>query len=68
MNIEDLQEANWAKESLTLADKWILTKKNKVIEEVVRNMEKYEFHNVGNALYKFIWEDFCDSSNLQRII
>jgi len=61
MNIEDLQEANWAKESLTLADKWILTKKNKVIEEVVRNMEKYEFHNVGNALYKFIWEDFCDS-------
>ena len=24
-------------------------------------MEKYEFHNVGNELYKFIWEDFCDS-------
>ena len=23
-------------------------------------MDKYEFHNVGNELYSFIWEDFCD--------
>ena len=23
-------------------------------------MEKYEFHNVGNELYSFIWEDYCD--------
>ncbi len=61
MNIEDLEEKDWDSSSLSLADKWILTKKNRVIEEVVRNMEKYEFHNVGNALYKFIWEDFCDS-------
>ncbi len=61
MNIEDLKEKEWNKENLSLADKWILTKKNKVIAEVLRNMEKYEFHNVGGALYKFIWEDFCDS-------
>ena len=24
------------------------------------DMDKYEFHNVGNELYSFIWEDFCD--------
>ena len=23
-------------------------------------MDKYNFHNVGNELYTFIWEDFCD--------
>ena len=23
-------------------------------------MDKYNFHNVGAELYKFIWEDFCD--------
>ena len=61
MNIEDLKEEKWNNEELSLADKWILTKKNRVIEEVIRNMEKYDFHNVGSALYKFIWEDFCDS-------
>jgi len=61
MNIEDVVEKEWEEEHLSLADKWILTKKNNVILEVVRNMEKYEFHNVGNVLYKFIWEDFCDS-------
>ncbi len=23
-------------------------------------METYDFHNVGNTLYSFIWDDFCD--------
>lgn len=59
-NISDVEEGPWNDDDLTLADRFILTKKNKVIEEVVRNMEKYEFHNVGNTLYKFVWEDFCD--------
>lgn len=61
MNIEKLEEKDWQKDELSLSDKWILTKKNLVIKEVIRNMEKYDFHNVGGALYKFIWEDFCDS-------
>ena len=61
MNIEDLTDNNIDKESLTLSDKWILTKKNLIIKSVEESMEKYEFHNVGNELYKFIWEDFCDS-------
>ena len=61
MNIEDLTDNNINKEELTLSDKWILTKKNLIIKSVEESMEKYEFHNVGNELYKFIWEDFCDS-------
>ena len=39
MNIEDVVEKEWEEEHLSLADKWILTKKNNVILEVVRNME-----------------------------
>ena len=49
------------KEDLDLTDKWILTKYNNTIKEVTRNMEKYEFNNVGSALYSFIWDDFCDN-------
>ena len=58
MNIENI---NPTKENLSIEDKWILTKLNKTIEKIRTNMEKYEFNNVGNELYKFIWEDFCDN-------
>ena len=61
MNIEDLNEKNYTLEKLSLSDKWILTKLNETIKEVRRNMDTYEFHNVGNMLYNFIWEDFCSS-------
>ena len=60
LNIEDLKERSISKEELTIYDKWILTKKNQLIKNVIKNMDKYEFHNVGNELYSFIWEDFCD--------
>ena len=61
MNIESLRDADYDINNLTSADKWILTKKNLIIKSVIESMDKYEFHNVGNELYKFIWEDFCDS-------
>ena len=59
MNIEDLKETSF--DDLELKDKWILSKLNKTIKSVKTNMDKYEFHNVGNELYSFIWEDFCDN-------
>ena len=61
MNVEDFKEEAFTLEELSLTDKWILTKLNKVVKEITKNMEKYEFHNAGNALYSFIWEDFCDN-------
>ena len=39
----------------------MLTKLNKTIKSVRKNMDKYDFNLVGNELYKFIWEDFCDT-------
>ena len=59
MNIEDLQEETL--DNLKLEDKWILTKLNKTIKEVTKNMDKYDFNLAGSALYNFIWEDFCDN-------
>ena len=43
-----------------LADKWILTRLNETIETVTNLSEKYEFGEVGRALYNFIWDEFCD--------
>ena len=60
MNMEDFKEENYTLEDLSLSDKWILEKLNRIIKSVRESMEKYEYHNVGNELYNFIWEDFCD--------
>ena len=59
-NVDDVN-ITLNKGKLDLTDKWILTKYNNTIKEVTRNMEKYEFNNVGSALYSFIWDDFCDN-------
>ncbi|PTH18297.1 valine--tRNA ligase [Staphylococcus auricularis] len=45
---------------LSLADKWILTRLNETIETVTDLSDKYEFGEVGRALYNFIWDEFCD--------
>jgi len=58
MNIEDIKEISL--NDLSIADKWILTKLNKTIKSVTKSMEKYDFNIVGNELYSFIWDDFCD--------
>ncbi len=60
MNIEGF-ENKIVDQELSIYDKWILTKKNKLVKNLVKEMDKYNFHNVGKELYKFIWEDFCDS-------
>ena len=46
--------------NLSNIDKWIISKLNKTIEIVSENMEKYEFTIVGNELYNFVWDDFCN--------
>lgn len=59
MNLEDFKEEE-KRYDYTIKEQWILTKLQETIETVRKNMDRYEFHNVGNTLYNFIWEDFCD--------
>ena len=59
MNISSLKEVNF--DNLNMSDKWILTKYEKVVKDVRRYMDKYEFNNVGSIIYSFVWNDFCDN-------
>ena len=59
MNIEGLNELTFA--NLTNEDKWILTKYNKIVKNVTKHMDKYDFNIVGSELYSFIWDDFCSN-------
>ncbi len=60
INLEDFTEDNYTLDNLSITDKWIMTKLQNTIKEVRKNMDTYDFHNVGNTLYSFIWNDFCD--------
>ncbi len=48
------------KDALTSADRWILSKANKLVSEVTDNLEHYEMGIAAQKIYDFIWEEFCD--------
>ncbi|MEM9277915.1 MAG: valine--tRNA ligase [Pseudomonadota bacterium] len=41
-------------------NRWILTELSNCIEEVTDNTERYRFNDAASALYKFVWNTFCD--------
>lgn len=45
--------------NLSVADQWILKRLEATIENVTRNLDRYELGIAGNELYSFVWNDFC---------
>lgn len=43
-----------------LAERWILSRLAKTIEEVNGKLEVYNFARSAGAIYDFFWSDFCD--------
>ena len=46
--------------SLTLADRWILSRTERVTHEVNDALGRFEFAEAASALYQFTWHAFCD--------
>ncbi len=47
-------------QTLTPADKWILSKVNALIPDVEENMERYELGLAVSKIHDFIWDEYCD--------
>ena len=45
---------------LEIADKWVLSKLNSLIQDVTENLEKYELGVAVQKVYDFIWDTYCD--------
>ena len=45
---------------LTLGDKWILSRLQKVTTEVDEALEAYRFNDAAQAIYRFVWTELCD--------
>ncbi|OGF56438.1 MAG: valine--tRNA ligase [Candidatus Firestonebacteria bacterium RIFOXYC2_FULL_39_67] len=62
MNLEgfDRSVIKPEKLQLTLADRWMLSKFNRLVEEVTKNLGTYNFDKAAQGLYDFLWHEFCD--------
>src|SRR5262249_8957722 len=45
---------------LSLADRWILSRLNRVIADVGRSLSEFQFSEAAHSLYEFLWGEFCD--------
>ena len=46
--------------SLGLAERWILSRFARRAAAVTEGLERFEFHDVCQHLYEFIWSEYCD--------
>ena len=46
--------------SLKIEDKWIISKLNKAIKDITKNIENYDLGVALDNIYNFIWNEFCD--------
>ncbi len=55
-SIEKLPEMS----ELSLADRAILSREQQTIEKVTTALQEYRLSEVGETLYSYVWDDFCD--------
>ena len=59
MNLEDYDE-NYDLSKLCKEDKWIISKANRLAQEMATNIDNYDLGVAAQKIYDFIWNEFCD--------
>jgi len=54
------KEIDKTKLNYQLEDRWIISNFNKVVKNVLENLEKFDFAEASKQLYKFFWRQYCD--------
>ena len=47
-------------ERLTLAERWLLSRHEACLAEVDAALDEFRFADAAQALYRFVWSEFCD--------
>jgi valyl-tRNA synthetase len=45
---------------LSLADRWIISRLQRAEREITEALEGFRFDHAAQALYEFVWSDYCD--------
>ena len=46
--------------AVTLEDRWILSRFNRVAQEIGEALNTYRFHEAAHVVYHFFWGEYCD--------
>lgn len=60
MNLKGDEKPAELPEKLTMEDKWVVSKLNRLAADVTENLDKFEIGLAVSKLYDFIWDIFCD--------
>ncbi len=60
MNIADGEVSAPIGAPVTEAERWILTRLKQTLVEVEQHFARYRFDHLAQALYEFVWNEFCD--------
>ncbi|GAB6054853.1 valine--tRNA ligase [Methanobacterium alkalithermotolerans] len=60
MHIFEFKTPDMDLTNLKPMDRWILSKLNRLVEDVSSSMAQYNFAQIINPIQRFIWHDFCD--------
>ncbi|MDY6952112.1 MAG: valine--tRNA ligase [Thermodesulfobacteriota bacterium] len=60
MHLKDFDPHSRGTAHGSLADRWILSRLDGVIETVRTAIDGYKFNEAASALYRFVWHEFCD--------
>ena len=60
MNLDGYQYEVVEVSNYGLKHRWIMSRMNRLIDNVITALEEYKFNEAAHHLYQFLWHEYCD--------